>query len=70
MSEEKFLEKMADILDMEAGITMDTKLQDLEEWDSLSIVSYISMVNTECDKRVAVKEVREAESIRDLYCLL
>lgn len=70
MTEELFLEKMADILDAEDEISMDTQLDDIEEWDSLSVVSYVAMANTACGKKVNVKDVREAETIRDLYDLL
>ena len=45
MTKETFLEKMADILDAEEEISFDTELSGLEEWDSLSIVSYIAMAN-------------------------
>ena len=70
MTEELFLEKMADILDAEEEISMDAQLDDIEEWDSLSVVSYVAMANTACGKKVDVKAVREAETIRDLYDLL
>lgn len=70
MTEELFLDKMADILDAEQEIDMDTELALLEEWDSLSIVSYVAMANAACGKKVDVKLVREAETIHDLYELL
>lgn len=70
MTEELFLERMSDILDAEDEITMDTVLDDIEEWDSLSVVSYVAMANTSCGKRVEPKVVRQAETIRDLYELL
>lgn len=70
MTEELFLEKMVDILDAEDEISMDTQLDDIEEWDSLSVVSYVAMANTACGKKVNVKDVREAENIQDLYDLL
>lgn len=70
MEKNVFIEKMSDILDVEDEITMDTKLDELEEWDSLSIVSYVAMANTSCGKRIEPKTVREAETIRDLYELL
>ena len=70
MTEELFLEKMTDILDAEEDITMETQLDDIEEWDSLSVVSYVAMANTFCGKKVNVKDVREAETIQDLYNLL
>ena len=70
MNEEIFIEKMMDILDAEEEITMDTQLDDVEEWDSLSVVSYVAMANTACGKKNEPKTVREAETIRDLYELL
>ena len=70
MTKETFLEKMADILDAEEEISFDTELSGLEEWDSLSIVSYIAMANASCGMRVDVKKVREAVTIGDLYDLL
>ena len=63
MTEELFLEKMADILDAEDDVTMDDVLADIEEWDSLSVVSYVAMANTSCGKKVNVKDVREAVTI-------
>lgn len=70
MNEEIFIEKMMDILDAEEEITMDTQLDDVEEWDSLSVVSYVAMANTAFGKKIEPKTVREAETIRDLYELL
>ena len=70
MTKEIFLERMADILDAEDEITLDTNLSELDEWDSLSIVSYVAMANAACDKKVEVKRVREAVTIQDLYDLL
>lgn len=61
---------MADILDVEDEITLDTNLSELDEWDSLSIVSYVAMANAACGKKVDVKSVREAVTIQDLYDLL
>ena len=70
MTKETFLEKMADILDAEEEISFDTELSGLEEWDSLSIVSYIAMANASCGMKVDVKKVREAVTSGDLYDLL
>ena len=70
MTKDTFIEKMTDILDAEDEISLDTNLSDLEEWDSLSIVSYIAMANASCGMKVDVKKVREAVTIGDLYDLL
>lgn len=67
---EKFIEKMVDILDVEEDITMDTVLEDIEEWDSLSVVSYIAMANSSYGKKIDAGEVRKAATIQDLYDLV
>lgn len=45
MNKEQFLEEMVEVLQTEDKITMDTVLEDLEEWDSLSIMSTIAFLN-------------------------
>lgn len=67
---EQFLEKMADILDCEQEVTMETVLADLEEWDSLSLVSFMAMANAAYGKKVSPADVRMAKTIADLYYLV
>ena len=67
MNESLFIKSIADITDIEGEITMDTILNDLEEWDSLSIVSFIAFVKSNGISDVTVGEVREAKTVRDLY---
>ena len=66
----QFIEKMVDILDIEDEITADTVLTDLEEWDSLSLVSFIAMANASYNKKIIPADAKNAETIRDLYELL
>ena len=40
MTEKEFLDIMDEILDTEESVAMDTVLDDLEEWDSLSYVMF------------------------------
>lgn len=51
MNKEQFLEEMVEVLQTEDEITMDTVLEDLEEWDSLSIMSTMAFL----DKNFGVK---------------
>ena len=47
MNEELFLKKMKeDVLDTEMDIKMDTLLEDIDEWDSLSVVSFITFAKS------------------------
>lgn len=67
---ENFIEQMQDILDCDQQITMESALADIEEWDSLSYVSFIAMANASYGKKVDAKIVKEAETIGDLYNLV
>lgn len=67
---EKFIEKMVDILDAEEEVTMESVLEDIEEWDSLSLVSYIAMANSSYGKKINASEVRKAVTVQDLYDLV
>ena len=69
MNEKEFIDKMIDIMDTEEKIDMDSNLADIEEWDSLSRISFLAFCRTISDKKVAPAEVRDAKTIRDLYNL-
>lgn len=67
---EQFIEKMVDILDSEEEITMDTVLDELDEWDSLSLVSFMAMANAAYGKKVSAADVKMAKTVADLYDLV
>lgn len=62
MTENAFIEKMVDL--------MDTKLMDIEEWDSLSFVSFIAFANAQAGKKLTPDMVRSAKTVSDLYHLI
>ena len=66
----QFLEKMTDILECEQEVTMETVLADLEEWDSLSLVSFMAMANAAYGKKVIPADVKMAKTVADLYELV
>ena len=70
MDREKFLEQLSEILDSEETISFDTVLLDIEEWDSLSRVSFMAMANVRCGKLLKPQTVKEAKTVADLYSLL
>ena len=69
MNEKDFLERMKDILDND-NISMNSALADIEEWDSLSVVSYSAMADTVCGKRISPEQLKNCSSIMDLYMLI
>ena len=70
MSKEEFLDMMVEILDTEESIDMNTKLDSLEEWDSLSNLMFQSQVFKLTKKPVMPKSVKDAKTISDLYNLI
>lgn len=70
MHEQEFLEKMVDLMDTEDEITMDSILSDIDEWDSLSLVAFLSLCTKYAKTKVDAPEARAAKTIRDLYNLL
>lgn len=48
-------------------VKADTSYQDLDEWSSLSALSIIAMVDDEYDVRIKGDDIRNAETIEDLF---
>lgn len=67
---QEFIEKIIDVMDIEEEITADTLLEDLEEWDSLSLVSFMAMANAAYGKKVVPADVKMAKTVADLYELV
>lgn len=70
MSKEEFLEQMLDILNREEEVSLEDKLENIDEWDSLGYVAFLAMVAEYTDKTVKASEVRGAETVGDLYKLV
>lgn len=69
MTKEQFLEKLADILDYEGELDFKMKLSDIDEWDSLSYISFLALCKT-MGKNVNIIAVKSAETIADLYTII
>ena len=68
---EKFIEKFAETIDAEAEkITAATKIAEIPDWDSLSVVSVLTMINLEYDKTLRRAELKNVETVGDLYALV
>lgn len=51
-------------------IKSDTKFRDLEEWSSLIGMSVIAMARTQFGKAITGKEIRNCETVEDLYNMI
>ena len=68
MTREDFITKLAELMDTDAQLTLSTKLADVEDWDSLSMVSFFSFCNTQ-GRRVTADEIKSAQTVEDLFKL-
>lgn len=67
MTDEKKLEIIADVLEVETDeITKNTVLADVETWDSVAILSFISIMNDEFNKYPNANEIRAYATVGDL----
>ena len=69
MTEKEFLDVLDEILDTEEPVTMDTVLEDLEEWDSLSYVMFQAQMLERIGKKMDPKDVRAAKTPAEVYAL-
>lgn len=71
MTNEKKLEMLEEMLELDAGtLKPETLLSDLEEWDSIAVISFIALMDDEFDKLVKGKDIKEKETIRDIMDLM
>ena len=67
MTEQEKLEILADILELDEGeIHRDFVLSDCETWDSVAILSVISVINERFDRFPSAAEIRQYETVGDL----
>ena len=65
--EEKFIALFKETLEMEdQDIALDTKFRDLENWDSLSFLSVLAMLDEEYDVVIEGNDFRQLVTIEDL----
>lgn len=69
MTLEKFIENFASQFDdTDASVfAADTKFRDLDEWSSLIALSLIAMVDEEYDIALKGDDIRNANTVEDLY---
>lgn len=69
MEIKEFIANFADQFDeTDAEVfTPETKFRDLDEWSSLIALSVMSMIDDEYDVQLTANEMRDAQTIQDLF---
>jgi acyl carrier protein len=71
MEQEKFLEQFISQFDTEpTGVTMDTDFRDIDDWDSLTALGVISMIDDEYNVKLSGEELKSSNSVRDIFNIL
>ena len=67
---EQFLQNFCEILELDAIPSPDKLLSEIEEWDSLAIVSFVAMADLKYQEKIRLQDLKKATTISDLYALL
>lgn len=72
MKLEEFVKSFADLFEDTdpSEIVAETDFRELDEWDSLMVLSVIAFVKTNCKKDVTGKEIRSCSNVEELYNLV
>lgn len=63
---EPFYTELAEIMEVDA-VQADSVLRDFEEWDSLTVLSVISLMHSRYGVTVSAAELRQADTAHALY---
>lgn len=67
MSEQEFLAELEEILNVEEPLTMETKLDELDEWDSLASLMFQSFVFKKVKVILKPTSLKDEQTVKDLY---
>lgn len=72
MEIKEFIQNFADQFDdTETSVfTPETEFKELEEWSSLTALSVIAMIDEEYDVKIKGDDVRNSQTINDLYAIV
>ena len=66
MTKEEFLVQMADVLQTDAELKMDTVLDELDEWDSLSMMATMAFLDRNFGVKVKIADLKNCTTIGDI----
>lgn len=65
------IKAIEELLELEEGtLEEDTVLDNLEEWDSVSILSLIVLLDEEYNKTITSKDIKEIKTVSDILKLM
>lgn len=71
MNKKEFLAELEDILEVDEGtLSFDQQVSELEDWDSLAVISFIAMADENFDVILDGEQLLGVRTIDDLYALV
>jgi acyl carrier protein len=66
--EERFLKLFQDVLEKDDNsVKIEDEFRNLDEWDSLAVLSILAMINEEYDITIPRSDFEKLKTIQDLY---
>lgn len=67
MSRSEFLEAFAELVELPAGsLAGEEKLEDIQAWDSMSLVGFIALANTASGVKLSPRDIGACETVNEL----
>ncbi|MDR2153254.1 MAG: acyl carrier protein [Helicobacteraceae bacterium] len=66
MNATEFMEKLADALQTEAELKPETRLEDLEEYDSLARMSILAFMDQDYGVKLSFEDFKQIKTVSDL----
>lgn len=71
MSEKEKLEALEEIMDLDEGtLSVDDTLADYEEWDSISALSFVAMMDEKFGKTISGENVKALVTVADAVAIM
>lgn len=70
MSIPKFLEELAELLEIEEALSVESNLKDYEEYDSMAIMSLIAFIHKNFGKQFNARQLNQIDSVQSLVDLI
>ncbi len=66
--EKKIIEMLEEVMEVDEGVlTMETELEDIEEWDSISKLALMAEVKRNWNKKLTAEDLKSFKVVKDIY---
>jgi acyl carrier protein len=71
MTEKEKIAMLEEMMELDEGtLTPETILADLEEWDSIAVISFIALMDDEFEKTIKGSQIREFRTVADALAVM